>query len=61
MEKYAEYIRQVEIPRLWGGRKHILWTLDPEVNVSLNAMNMGYDFLYPSQPRTFSLGLNLKF
>lgn len=35
--------------------------LDPEVNVSLNAMNMGYDFLYPSQPRTFSLGLNLKF
>ena len=35
--------------------------LDPEVNVSLSAMNMGYDFLYPSQPRTFSLGLNLKF
>lgn len=35
--------------------------LDPEVNVSLSAMNMGYDFLYPSQPRTFTFGLNLKF
>ena len=35
--------------------------LDPEVNVSLSATNMGYDFLYPSQPRTFTVGLNLKF
>lgn len=35
--------------------------LDPEVNVSLNATTLGYDFLYPSQPRTFSVGLNIKF
>ena len=35
--------------------------LDPEVNVSLSATTMGYDFLYPSQPRTFTVGLNLKF
>ncbi|MCM1078287.1 MAG: AAA family ATPase [Bacteroidales bacterium] len=41
MEKYAEYIRQVEIPRLWGGRKHILWTLDPEVNVLSGANGIG--------------------
>lgn len=35
--------------------------LDPEVNVSLSATTLGYDFLYPSQPRTFTVGLNLKF
>lgn len=39
--KYVEYICQVEIPRLWGGRKHILWTLDPEVNVLSGANGIG--------------------
>ncbi len=31
--KYADYIKQIEIDSLWGGRKHILWTLDPHVNI----------------------------
>ncbi len=35
--------------------------LDPEVNVSLNATQMGYDFLYLGQPRTFTVGANIKF
>ena len=30
MQKYADYIKQIEI---WGGRKHIVWDLDPKVNV----------------------------
>ena len=33
MAKYAEYIKQIEIDSLWGGRKHIVWDLDPKVNV----------------------------
>ena len=33
MTKYAEYIRQIEIDSLWSGKKHILWTLDPHVNI----------------------------
>ena len=33
MTKYAEYIKQIEIDSLWGGRKHIVWDLDPKVNV----------------------------
>ncbi|MCH5307387.1 MAG: AAA family ATPase [Prevotella sp.] len=33
MVKYADYIKQIEIDSLWGGRKHILWTLDPHVNI----------------------------
>ena len=31
--KYADYIKQIEIDSLWSGRKHILWQLDPHVNI----------------------------
>ncbi len=31
--KYAEYIKEIEIDSLWSGKKHIVWTLDPHVNV----------------------------
>ncbi|MBQ6768575.1 MAG: AAA family ATPase [Prevotella sp.] len=33
MQKYADYIKQIEIDSLWSGKKHIIWTLDPHVNV----------------------------
>ncbi len=33
MQKYADYIKQIEIDSLWGDRKHIVWDLDPKVNV----------------------------
>lgn len=35
--------------------------LDPEVSVSSNAATYGYDWLNPGQPRTFTLGFNIKF
>lgn len=41
MEKYAEYIKQIEIGALWKGRKHILWKLDPKVNVLSGANGIG--------------------
>ncbi len=31
--KYATYIKQIEIDSLWSGKKHVLWTLDPQVNI----------------------------
>jgi predicted ATP-dependent endonuclease of OLD family len=31
--KFANYIQQIEIDALWGGKKHILWQLDPHVNI----------------------------
>ena len=31
--KYANYIRRIDIPSLWSGHKHILWELNPDVNI----------------------------
>ena len=33
MQKYADYIRKIEIDSLWSGKKHIVWQLDPHVNI----------------------------
>ena len=33
MQKFAEYIKKIEIDSLWSGRKHIVWELDRHVNV----------------------------
>ena len=33
MQKFADYIQKVEIDSLWSGKKHIVWELDPHVNI----------------------------
>ena len=33
MQKYADYIKRIEIDALWSGKKHIVWQLDPRVNI----------------------------
>ena len=33
MVKFADRIKSIEISSLWDGRKHIVWTLRPDVNV----------------------------
>ncbi len=33
MQKYANYIKRIEIDSLWSGKKHIVWELDPRVNI----------------------------
>ena len=33
MQKFAEYIEQIEIDSLWSGKKHIVWNLDRKVNI----------------------------
>lgn len=33
MQKYADYIEQVEIESLWSGRRHVEWKLDRKVNI----------------------------
>jgi len=33
MQKYADYIKRIEIDALWSGKKHIVWELSPQVNI----------------------------
>ena len=33
MQKFANYIKRIEIESLWSGKKHIVWELDPRVNI----------------------------
>jgi predicted ATP-dependent endonuclease of OLD family len=33
MQRYADYIKRIEIDSLWSGKKHILWELNPGVNI----------------------------
>ena len=33
MQKYADHIVQIEIDSLWSNVKHIVWNLDPQVNI----------------------------
>ncbi len=41
MQKYAEYIRQIEIDSLWSGKKHIRWDLDRHVNILSGVNGVG--------------------
>lgn len=41
MQKYADYIKQIEIDSLWGGRKHIVWNLDRQVNILSGVNGVG--------------------
>lgn len=41
MQKYADYIKQIEIESLWAGRKHILWNLDRQVNILSGVNGVG--------------------
>ena len=33
MQKFADYIKRIEIDSLWSGMKHIVWDLNPKVNI----------------------------
>ena len=33
MQKYAEYIKEIEIDSLWSGKKHVCWELHRQVNI----------------------------
>lgn len=33
MQKYADYIEQIEIDSLWSGKRHVVWNLDRQVNI----------------------------
>ena len=41
MEKYADYIKEIEIDSLWSGTRHIVWRLHKQVNVLSGVNGMG--------------------
>ncbi len=41
MQKYADYIEQIEIDSLWSGTKHIIWNLDRKVNILSGVNGVG--------------------
>ena len=41
MQKYADYIKQIEIDSLWSGTKHIKWNLDRRVNILSGVNGVG--------------------
>ena len=41
MQKYADYIKPIEIDSLWSGTKHILWNLDRRVNILSGVNGVG--------------------
>ena len=41
MQKYADYIEQIEIDSLWSGTRHIVWNLDPKVNILSGVKGVG--------------------
>lgn len=41
MQKYADYIEQIEIDSLWSGRKHIVWNLERKVNILSGVNGVG--------------------
>ena len=41
MQKYADYIKQIEIDSLWSGKKHIVWELNRQVNILSGSNGQG--------------------
>lgn len=41
MQKYADYIKEIEIESLWSGQRHIVWKLDRRVNVLSGVNGVG--------------------
>ncbi len=41
MQKYANYIKRIEIDALWSGMKHIVWDLNPRVNILSGVNGVG--------------------
>lgn len=58
--KYADYIKQIEIDSLWSGRKHIMWTLDPHVNILSGINGVGKSTILNKVMRSISTSGDLQ-
>ncbi len=56
MQKYADYIKQIEIDSLWSGRKHIVWNLDRQINVLSGINGVGKSTILTKVVKRLSAG-----
>lgn len=56
MQKYADYIKQIEIDSLWSGRKHIVWNLDRQINVLSGINGVGKSTILTKVVKGLSTG-----
>lgn len=56
MQKYADYIKQIEIDSLWSGTKHILWNLDRRVNILSGVNGVGKSTILNKVVKGLSVG-----
>lgn len=56
MQKFADYIVQIEIESLWSGTKHIVWNLDPKVNILSGINGVGKSTILNRVVRSFLKG-----
>ena len=56
MQKFADYIKRIEIDSLWSGKKHIVWELDPRVNILSGINGQGKSTIINKVVRGLSQG-----
>lgn len=56
MQKYADYIKKIEIDSLWSGMRHIVWELDPRVNILSGTNGQGKSTIINKVVRGLSQG-----
>lgn len=56
MQKYADHILQIEIDSLWSNVKHIVWDLDPRVNILSGVNGVGKSTILNKVVRGLSQG-----
>lgn len=56
MQKYADYIEEIEIDSLWGGMKHIKWVLNRQVNILSGINGVGKSTIINKVVKGFSQG-----
>jgi predicted ATP-dependent endonuclease of OLD family len=56
MQKYADYIKRIEIDSLWSGKKHIVWELSPKVNILSGINGVGKSTILNKVVRGLSAG-----
>ena len=56
MQKYAEYIKEIEIDSLWSGKKHVCWELHRQVNILSGINGVGKSTILNTVVRSLARG-----